>query len=143
MKVRCWNKLESFVSFEEQLWPDCGRPSNIFLPRHTVRGGKATQTYSFLGLGLNSSQPLTFQKFLHSVTVVASLVQVHGPGQPAKARVQGRVQGVQGGLKVSGTPSRPRAPKGLSRARRYRATDLRAAGGGESDLGRLSPLGAA
>ena len=25
---KAWNKLESFVGREEQLWPDCGRPSN-------------------------------------------------------------------------------------------------------------------
>ena len=47
VKVRFWNKLESFVRCEEQLWPDCGGPSNNFLPPHAVRGGKDTQTYSF------------------------------------------------------------------------------------------------
>ena len=47
MKVRFSNKLESFVRCEEQLWLDCGGPSNTFLPPDTVRGGKATQTYSF------------------------------------------------------------------------------------------------
>ena len=66
MKVRFWNKLESFVRCEEQLWPDCGRPSNTFLPPHAVRGGKATQTYSFY-----SSLRLIFHKILHSVTLVA------------------------------------------------------------------------
>ena len=45
MKVRFRNKLESFVRCEEQLWPDCGGPSNTFLPPHAVRGGRATQTY--------------------------------------------------------------------------------------------------
>ena len=50
MKARFRNKLESFVRCEEQLWPDCGGPSNTFLPPHAVQGGKATQTYS-LGLG--------------------------------------------------------------------------------------------
>ena len=37
MKVRRWNKLESFVGREEHLWPDCERPSNSFLPPHAVR----------------------------------------------------------------------------------------------------------
>ena len=54
MKVRFRNKLESFVRCEEQLWPDCGGPSNTFLPPHAVQGGKASQTSSFQGLGLNS-----------------------------------------------------------------------------------------
>ena len=54
VKVRFRNKLESFVRCEAQLWPDCGGPSNTFLPPHDVQGGKATQTYSFWGVGLNS-----------------------------------------------------------------------------------------
>ena len=37
MKVRFRNKLESFVRCEEQLWPDCGGPSNTFLPPHAVQ----------------------------------------------------------------------------------------------------------
>ena len=37
MKVRFRNKLESFVRCEEQLWPDCGGPSNTFLPPHASR----------------------------------------------------------------------------------------------------------
>ena len=32
MKFRLWNKLETFVRREEQLWPDCGRPSSTFPP---------------------------------------------------------------------------------------------------------------
>ena len=47
VKVRFRNKLESFVRCEEQLWPDCGGPSDTFLPPHTVQSGKATQTYFF------------------------------------------------------------------------------------------------
>ena len=80
MKVRFWNKLESFVRREEQLWPDGGRPSNTFLPLHAVRGGKATQTYSFQGLSLNSSQLLTFPK---TSSMTASLI--HNAGSQKKA----------------------------------------------------------
>ena len=39
-------KLGSLVRCEEQLWPDCGGPSNTFLPPHAVQDT----------LGLNSSQ---------------------------------------------------------------------------------------
>ena len=37
MKVRFRNKLESFVRCEKQHWPDCGGPSNTFLPPHAVQ----------------------------------------------------------------------------------------------------------
>ena len=55
-------RLESLVRCEEQLWPDCGRPSDTILPPHAVQGGKATLTCSFEGLGLNSGQSLTSNK---------------------------------------------------------------------------------
>ena len=58
---RCCEGLvsEQARKLREVLWPDCGGPSNTFLPPHAVRGGKATQTYSFWGVGLNSRQQST------------------------------------------------------------------------------------
>ena len=53
---------------EEQLWPDCGGPSDTFLPPHAVPGGKATQTYSFQGLGLNSRQQSTSENLFSFMT---------------------------------------------------------------------------
>ena len=122
MKVKFWNKLESFVRREEQLWPDCGRPSNSFLPPHAVRGGKATQTHSFLGLGLNSSQLLALHKtssFRHG----GRQPQVHKRKPQAERgldglgnqQVQLQVQGSQGGSKeisgISGGAGASRRPE--------------------------------
>ena len=73
---------------EEQLWPDCGGPSNTFLPPHAVRGGKATQTYSFQG----------FRPKLKATVPLLKLIQFHdvsglGP----------RVKGMVGGSRVPGS----------------------------------------
>ena len=57
------DQLESSVRREEQVWPDCGGPSNTFLLPHAVPGGKATQTYSLYNLGLDSSQESTSKNF--------------------------------------------------------------------------------
>ena len=51
MKVRFRNKLESFVRCEEQLWPDCGGPSNTFLPRQQ---STSKHLFSFMMFGVGS-----------------------------------------------------------------------------------------
>ena len=100
MKVRFRNKLESVVRREEQLWPDGGRPSNTFLPPHAVRGGKATQTYSFWGLGLNSNffipsrwSPACFRVQKKGTGRRAERRRWAWPNSAkARSKVQGRVQ---------------------------------------------------
>ena len=106
MKVRFRNKLESFVRCEAQLWPDCGGPSNTFLPPHAVQGGKATQTYSFQGLGLNSDNSPLLENLFSFMTFIGSESQRNwGVGR----QFQGGLQEVparsglsQAGRKVKG-----------------------------------------
>ena len=47
MKVRLWNKLDSFVRREEQLWTDCGRPSSTFLSLTTSEAAKPPKPIPF------------------------------------------------------------------------------------------------
>ena len=91
------------MNCEEQPWPDSGGPSNIFIPPHAVSGGKTTQTYSFEGLGLNSSQQPTSKPLPFKGVASGGCKRVRVPGDSRQAQIglgfQTGVKGVPGGSK--------------------------------------------
>ena len=53
---------ESFVKCEEQPWPDCGGPSNTFIPPHAVSGRQNHPNFFLLGFRLQLNSIAYFQK---------------------------------------------------------------------------------
>ena len=109
MKVRLWNKLESFLRCEEQLWPDCGGPSNTFLPPHAP--SEAAKPPKPVPFRVQAETQVNCFKPLYSVTVV-NLVR----------GAEGVPRGGTGGPKAStsaargpGPPGRGPSPKILGR----------------------------
>ena len=97
---------DSFVRREEQLWPDSGGPSKIFLPPHAVQGGKATLTCSFQGFGPKTSQLPSHKKLFRYRWYVRPVQRTESYGEPFRDRggqqdprkVPGGSQGVPGGF---------------------------------------------
>ena len=96
MKVRFRNKLESFVRCEEQVWRDCGGPSNTFLPPHAAL--ERHPNLFLLAFGLNSDNSPLLKK----------VIQFHDVRWVRESKELGR-EAVSG--RVASKVSTPHAPK--------------------------------